>query len=187
MLHDPRSCDWKAAMHVCGAATAPAAPNCITAQQAALLDQTFDGPRNSFGKLMYYPYSHGVSIGTGTPTAGSTAQVMRYNHFDLNINANNLFMDAQSIALAGNPAGAITFEDELYLSAITTSDYVDASDYKLDRAKARGAKILMSHGTHDSAILFRKDPASIAKSRHTSGPAGSRPTTRACKSGSAST
>jgi hypothetical protein len=68
------------------------------------------------------------------------AKVMRYNHFDLNINANNLFMDAQSIALAGNPAGAISFEDELYLSAVTTSDYVDASDYKLDRAKPRGAR-----------------------------------------------
>ena len=165
VLHDPRSCDWKGAMHVCGAATAPAAPNCITAQQAVLLDQIFDGPRNTFGKLIYYPYSHGVSIGTGTNTAGSTAQVMRYNHFDLNIVANNLFMDAQSIALAGNPAGAILYEDEMYLSAVTTSDYVDASDYKLDRAKARGAKILLSHGTSDSAILFRKDPAVLSPGR----------------------
>jgi feruloyl esterase len=160
ILHDPRSCDWKAARHVCGAATAPAAPNCITSQQAVLLDQIFDGPRNTYGKLIYYPYSHGVSIGTGTATAGSTIQVMRYNHFDINVGTNNpLFMDAQSIALAGNPPGATLYEDEMYRSAVTTSDYVDASDYKLDRAKARGAKILLTHGTHDSAILFRKDPA----------------------------
>jgi feruloyl esterase len=159
VLHDPRSCDWNASMHVCGAATAPLAPNCITSQQAVLLNQIFDGPRNSYGKLMYYPYSHGISIGTGTTTASSTAQVMRYNHFDLNIAASSLYMDPESVALAGNPAGAITFEDELNLSAMTTSDFVDASDYKLDRARARGAKIILSHGTHDTAILFRKDPA----------------------------
>jgi hypothetical protein len=160
ILHDPRSCDWNATMHVCGAATAPTAPNCITSQQAVLLNQIFDGPKNAQGKLIYYPYSHGVSIGTGTATAGSTIQVMRYNHFDINVGTNNpLFMDAESIALAGNPPGATLYEDEMYLSAITTSDYVDASDYKLDRAKARGVKVLLTHGTHDSAILYRKDPA----------------------------
>jgi hypothetical protein len=45
------------------------------------------------------------------------------------------------------------------LAATATSDFVDASDYKLDRAKARGVKVIMSHGTHDTAILFRKDIA----------------------------
>ena len=162
ILHDPRSCDWKATMHVCGAPTAPAAPNCLLAgtRQAELLQAIFDGPKNTFGKLIYYPYSHGfLNIGTSTNTGGSTAQVMRYDHADNNIVANNLFMDAESKALAGNPAAGILYEDEMNLAALATSDYVDASDYKLDRAKARGAKIILSHGTHDTAILFRKDPA----------------------------
>jgi Tannase and feruloyl esterase len=162
ILHDPRACDWKATMHVCGAPTAPASPNCLlpNTRQAELLQAIFDGPKNAAGKLMYFPYSHGfLNIGTSTATAGSTAQVMRYDHNDNNINSANLYMDAESIGLAGNPAGAISFEDELNLAAITTSDYVDANDYKLDRAKARGVKIILSHGTHDTAILFRKDPA----------------------------
>jgi hypothetical protein len=45
---------------------------------------------------------------------------MRYNHLT-NFNANNLFMDAQSIALAGNPAGAI-LRTEMNL-ARSPSDY----------------------------------------------------------------
>jgi len=175
ILHDPRDCDWKATMHVCGQPTAPATPNCLLpgTRQAELLQAIFDGPKNSFGKLIYYPYSHGfLNIGTSTTTAGSTAQVMRYNHFDLNINANNLFMDAESIALAGNPPGAILYEDEMNKSALVTSDYVDANDYKLDRAKARGVKIILSHGTHDTAILFRKDPAYYRQVATYFGPGG---------------
>lgn len=162
ILHDPRACNWKATMHVCGQPTAPAAPNCLLTgtRQAELLQAIFDGPKNTYGKLIYYPYSHGfLTIGTSTSTSGSTAQVMRYNHNDNNIVANNLFMDAESIALAGHPAGAILYEDEMNLSALATSDFVDASDYKLDGARARGAKVLLTHGTHDTAILFRKDPA----------------------------
>lgn len=159
VLHDPRSCDWKAAQNVCGASTAPAAPNCITSGQATLLDKIFDGPRNEYGKLFYYPYSFGVSVSNSTTAASSTQQVMRWNHFDLNFAPTNLYMDAESIALAGNPAGAITFEDEMNNSALISSDYADANDYKLDRAKARGVKIILTHGTYDSAILFRKDPA----------------------------
>ena len=166
ILHDPRACDWKATMHVCGAPTAPAAPNCLDKpRQAELLQAIFDGPKNTFGKLIYYPYSHGfLSIGTSTNTGGSTAQVMRYDHADNNIVANRLFMDQESINLGvaqndPNAANGILYEDEMNLAALATSDFVDASDYKLDRAKARGVKVIMSHGTHDTAILFRKDIA----------------------------
>src|SRR4030095_9726090 len=96
ILHDPRSCDWNANMHVCGAPTAPGAPNCLLAgtRQAELLNAIFDGPKNTFGKLIYYPYSHGVSIGTGTNTGGSTAQVMRYDHADNTIVANRVYIEA---------------------------------------------------------------------------------------------
>ncbi len=160
ILHDPRSCDWNATMNVCGAANAPAAPNCLTPQKATLLNQTFDGPRNAYGKLAYYPYSHGVNISASTTPIGATAQVMRWNHFDAAFSAtNSLFADAESIALAGSPANAISFVDEMFLSSTRTSDYADASNAKIDGAKAKGLKIMMYHGTHDSAILFRKAPA----------------------------
>jgi hypothetical protein len=179
ILHDPRACDWKATMHVCGAPTAPAAPNCLDKpRQAELLQAIFDGPKNALGKLIYYPYSHGfLNIGTSTNTGGSTAQVMRYDHADNNIVANRLFMDAESIALGmaqndPNAANGILYEDEMNLAAVATSDFVDASDYKLDRAKARGVKIILSHGTHDTAILFRKDPAYYREVATYFGPGG---------------
>ncbi len=170
ILHDPRACDWKATMLACGAPTAPAAPNCLdlstNPRQAELLQAIFDGPKNTHGKLIYFPYSYGFpNLGNTTGnTGGSTAQVMRYDHADNNIIANRLYMDAESIALGlaqGDPNAAtgIRYEDEMNLAAVATSDYVDASDYKLDVAKAKGAKIILTHGTHDQAILFRKDIA----------------------------
>jgi feruloyl esterase len=162
ILHDPRSCDWKATMHVCGAPTAPAT-NCLTAgtRQAELLQQVIDGPKNSYGKLIFYPYSWGIAFSNSTAVFSlSTPQVMRWNHYDSTFNATtNLFLDAESIALAGNPANAISFEDEMFLGTTRMSDYADTSDPKIDGAKARGMKIILTHGTHDNLILYRKDPA----------------------------
>jgi len=162
-LHDSRSCDWKASMHVCGQPTAPAAPNCLTAgtRQAELLQQVIDGPKNKLGKLFFYPYSWGVAFSNSTAVFSlSTPQVVRWNHFSSTINATNvLFLDDESIALAGNPAGAISFEDEMALGTARMSDFADTNDTHIDRAKNAGLKIMHYKGTHDNLILFRKDLA----------------------------
>jgi len=162
ILNDPRSCDWKASMHVCGQPTAPAT-NCLTAgtRQAELLQQVIDGPKNALGKLFFYPYSFGVAFSNSTSVFSlSTPQVMRWNHFDSALNANNtLFLDAEHIAAAGNPAGAMSFEDEMALGTARMSDFADTNDPHIDRARNAGLKIMQYHGTHDNLILFRKDPA----------------------------
>ncbi len=160
-LIDPRSCDWKATMHVCGQPTAPAAPNCLLAgsRQAELLQQVIDGPKNAYGKLVFYPYSFGVNFSSGTNMAGATTQVMSWNHLSLVAPNNVLFADAEHIALAGSPPGATTFVDEMALGTSLFSDYSDSNATHLDRAKNAGLKIIQYHGTHDALIMFRKDPA----------------------------
>jgi feruloyl esterase len=162
VLHDPRACGWNAAWHVCGHPMAPAT-NCLQAgtRQAELLNQIFHGPVNDHGKLVYYPYSHGLTPGTGTTVfALSTPQVMRWNHFSSTVNGNNiLFADREAVERAGNPAGAVTFADEMLLGTTRMSDFADTNEFRIDAAKNRGMKIMHTHGTHDNLILFRQDPA----------------------------
>ena len=62
IVDDPRACTFSAKANICGAATAPAAPNCLTAQQAAAIDRIWDGPRNRFGKRIHYPYDRGIAL-----------------------------------------------------------------------------------------------------------------------------
>ena len=49
MVDDPRACTFSAKANICGGPSAPAAPNCLDADQAAAIDMIWDGPRNSFG------------------------------------------------------------------------------------------------------------------------------------------
>jgi hypothetical protein len=164
ILHDPRSCDWNAWQHLCDLPTAPAPPNCLSATQAVLLNQILYGPRNAYGKLIYYPYSFGVGItNSTTPFALSTPQVMRWNHVDAGFSASNLFADQLSINLAGNPQGAITFENEMLLGSNRMSDYADTNNHRIDAARAKGLKIIQYHGTQDNLILYRQDPAYYRK------------------------
>jgi Tannase and feruloyl esterase len=157
IVADPRACTFSAAANICGKAGAPAAPNCLTAAQAAAIDRIWDGPRNRFGSRIWFPYDRGVSFSASTNVSGSTAQVMQWNHKDTTFNANNLFVDKESLALAGNPPGGITYEDEATLGSNTVSDYSDNQSVALDAAFKHGTKVIQVHGMQDGAIRWRHD------------------------------
>ena len=157
IVADPRACTFSAAANICGKAGAPAAPNCLTAAQAAAIDRIWDGPRNRFGSRIWFPYDRGINFGSSTNVSGSTTQVMQWNHKDTTFNANNLFVDKESLALAGNPPGGITYEDEATLGSNTVSDYSDNQSVALDAAFKHGTKVIQVHGMQDGAIRWRHD------------------------------
>jgi len=157
IVADPRSCTFSAQANVCGVAGAPAAPACITANQAAAFDRIWDGPRNKFGHRIWFPFDRGTALSLSTSVGSSTAQVMQWNHKDTAFDGNNLFVDAESLALAGSPATGITYEDEATLGSNTTADFTDNQNPALDKFKARNGKIIQIHGTQDPAIRFRHD------------------------------
>lgn len=176
IVMDPRACFWSATNNICGKPGAPAAPNCLNAIQAAGIDRIWDGARNHHGKRIWNPYDRGIvplpfgfppppppkdTDPLGTDTAGSTVQVMQWNHRDLTFNGNNLYADEESIDLAVaagiDVTNAITYEDEAVLGSHTTNDFTDTMNPALDRARHRGMKIIGYHGTQDGAILFRDD------------------------------
>ncbi|WP_213452000.1 tannase/feruloyl esterase family alpha/beta hydrolase [Rhizomonospora bruguierae] len=161
LLGDPRSCTWSATNNICGAAGAPAAPNCVNRIQANGIDTMWDGPRNSHGLRIWYPYDRGINLGTSTTTQASTVQVMRWNRADLTFDGNNLYQDRESIALAAaagvDVTNAVTYEQEAVLTAATTARLTSGWQRDITRARDLGLKIMVYHGTADSAIQYRND------------------------------
>lgn len=161
-LADPRKCTWSAANHICGAAAAPAAPNCLDPIQAAGIDRMWDGPRNGHGKRIWHAYDRGVAIGASSTTDGSTAQVLRYAKADTAFDSSNLYEDQQSINLAAaagvDVSKALTYEDAALLVSLNGADFID-DDFpaKLAAARQKGIKIVVYHGTADAAIHWRND------------------------------
>jgi len=157
VVADPRACTFSATANICGTPGAPLPPNCLAADQAAAIDRIWDGPRNHFGLRIWFPYDRGINFPASTNVSGSTAQVMQWNHKDTTFNGNNLYVDAESLALAGNPLNGVTYEDEATFGSNTTADYTDNQDPMLDLAVSHGTKVIQVHGTIDGAIRWRHD------------------------------
>ena len=121
VIDDPRACSWSAANNICGVSTAPAAPNCLDSVQAAAIDMAWDGPRNSHGQRLWYSADRGVVGGVLITSpiggfAGSSTQVVAWDHKDLTLTADSLY--ANRDLAAANPLGVpspIAFEDEYAL------------------------------------------------------------------------
>src|SRR5207249_3594310 len=158
-LVDPRACTFDASANICGMPSAPAAPNCLTAEQAQTINKMWDGPRNHLGLKIWHPFERGSSIGVGFANMPSSAvQVMAWDHRDLTFNQALLFSNAAAIAAAGSPSGAITYEDEAALGSNTVNDLLgeDANQRgQIDRARDHGAKVIMWQGTADQLIRWR--------------------------------
>lgn len=162
IMNDPRACKWSATNYICGRPGAPAAPLCLNVIQAAGIDQAWDGPRNSHGKRIWSPYDRGINVGSSTVPAGSTPQVLHWNHFDENFDVGNLYLDRESVNLAAaagtDVSKAIIYENEAVLGSVRTADYIDDNDpANLEVAQRRGMKIIVYHGTQDPLIQFRND------------------------------
>jgi hypothetical protein len=161
VISDPRSCKWSAQRNVCGEPGAPAAPNCLNAVQADGIDQIWDGPRNRHGKLMFPAYDRGVSRPVSTAVFATMVPSLHWNHLDPTLDGSKLYLDQESIDLAAaagqDVSGATTYEQEMLLASTKVSDYADTADVSLlANARQRGMKVLMYHGTADSAIPVRK-------------------------------
>jgi hypothetical protein len=157
IVADPRACTFSATANICGKVGAPLPPNCLAADQAAAIDKIWDGPRNHLGLRIWFPYDRGINFPSSTNVSGSTTQVMQWNHKDTTFSGNNLYVDAESLALAGNPPNGITYEDEATLGSNTTADYTDNQHPLLDLAASHGTKVIQVHGMIDGAIRWRHD------------------------------
>ena len=174
-LDDPRACRASARLNICGKPGAAASPNCLTTQQAAAVDKIWAGPHNSSGNRIWYPANKGVTGGVVSFTtpggfAGSTLQVMSWDHASTTIDLNLLYDSVQAVALY-NPTTGIAYETEALLGStpdattgadgVAVNDLVDSivphfgvDEVNLDLVKNNGGKIMMWQGTADQLIRW---------------------------------
>src|SRR5437773_1134038 len=130
----------------CGQAGAPAAPNCLTPQEAQAVNRIWDGPRNDRGQRIWFPFGRGAYAGvTNSPPFGGpcgSLGIFCWSH-------RNTGYDFTSQPLS-------QFDDETELATNVVAPYSDIMSVDLDKARERGAKILMWHGGADQLIPWRQ-------------------------------
>jgi Tannase and feruloyl esterase len=184
LIADPRVCtlQFTATANICGRPTAPAAPNCLTAHQAASFDRIFDGPRNSHGARIWYPYDISITfpanaLGAFQSTSynsaaltGSTVEVVRYDHANAAWPANNcLFVDQESLNLSVTnatgwaeclpPGVPTTYEQEAAIGSRIGSDLGSPPIDLYTDNQIVDLKPAEKHGTKVIQIHGSADPA----------------------------
>jgi len=146
ILSDSRTCHFDAANNVCGRPGAPAAPNCLTEQEAQAVNRIWDGPRNDRGQRIWFPFGRGANAGvTNSPPFGGpcgSLGIFCWSHRDTGF-------DFTSLPLS-------QFDDETELATNVVAPYSDIMSVDLDKVKKRGGKILMWHGGSDQLIPWRQ-------------------------------
>lgn len=153
VLGDPRQCQWSAIQAICGKPGA-AARDCLDADQAAAYDAIRNGPRNSHGELIWFPWEPDTTFSTKTDyllSDGTMRWAVRDTTFDSNA---HLYMNKEALASAKDPLG-ITYEDMATLASQRLSDLADTDDVTLNEAAASGVKFISWTGTADRNIQSR--------------------------------
>ena len=145
ILGDPRACTFDAKNNICGMPGAPTA-NCLTPQEADAVNRIWDGPRNDLGLRIWFPFGRGANAGvTNAPPfggPGGSLGIFTWSHMD-----NNYDFTKEPLSL---------FDDETQLATREVAPYSDIISTDLQKARQRGAKILMWHGGADQLIPWRQ-------------------------------
>lgn len=146
LLGDPRTCTFDAKNNICGTFGAPAAPNCLTPQEADAVNRIWDGPRNDHDLRIWFPFGRGANAGvTNAPPfggPGGSLGIFTWSHMD-----NNYDFTAEPLSL---------FDDETQLATREVAPYSDIISTDLQKARKGGAKIIMWHGGADQLIPWRQ-------------------------------
>jgi hypothetical protein len=146
ILSDSRACTFDAANNICGHTGAPAAPNCLTPEEAEAVNRIWDGPRNDRGKRIWFPFGRGANAGvTNSPPFGGpcgSLGIFCWSHRDTTFD--------------WTPLPLSEFDDETQLATRVVAPYSDIMSVRLDEAREHGVKIMMWHGGTDQLIPWRQ-------------------------------
>jgi hypothetical protein len=142
LLSDPRACKYDAKANVCGQPGAPAAPACLTPEQATAMNMIWDGPRNDHGTRIWFPFGIGANESVSSTATcgnlGSQCWAHRDTTFDW------------------HPLPLSEFDDETQLATRVVAPFSDIISTDLDDVKKSRGKILMWHGGADPLIPWRQ-------------------------------
>lgn len=146
ILIDPRQCTFDAKTLVCTGGQDPAA--CLTAKQAAAVNNIWNGVRNSRGELVYPPYARGAEAAGGWANYTTGKTPLSGNHWE---QAENTL----KYMVFENPAWdfrTFDYDRDVEFADRKLGALMNAFDPDLSRFRARGGKLLLYHGWNDPSI-----------------------------------
>ena len=158
IIDDPRTCHYDASNAVCGQPGAPAAPNCLTAQEAAAVNLVWDGPRNRHDNRIWFGLDHGsdFNILDGNPPFALGVTQFQWDEHDLTFGPpTNNWMN---VTLAGPGLSYPQVAQDGSTNIVTDkSSLADVTDTfgDLDTFKAHGGKMITFVGANDQFIYPR--------------------------------
>jgi hypothetical protein len=145
VIDDPRTCTFSAHANVCGMSGAPAAPNCLTLQEADAIDRIWDGPRNTDGEKIWFGLDRGTALGGFFSLNGPTPFALGVTQFHWNMHDRNFDWTTVSIAEYAQVAQA---------GSRNIADVTDTFG-DLDKFRRSGGKLLTLVGMNDQLIMPR--------------------------------
>jgi hypothetical protein len=151
IIDDPRSCHFDATAAMCGKPGAPAAPNCLTASEAAAVNKIWDGPRNRHGDRIWFGLDRGSDFaildGPSPFTLGVTQ--IEWDLIDRSFAPPSTKWN--TIPLAGP---GLSYPQVAQDGSRNVADITDTFG-PLDTFKAHGGKLLTFVGANDQFIYPR--------------------------------
>lgn len=144
LIARPASCTYSAAASVCGQ-PGVTATDCLTTTEAAAIDQIWAGPRDAAGQPLGEAFERGSNATVNSSDACGSLGLNCWAHRDTRYDWRD------------HPISE--FEAEARLAFDVVAPVADLDSVALDAVRARGAKILMWHGTTDPAIPSRQSVA----------------------------
>lgn len=146
VLNDPRLCRFDAQALACTAGQDPS--SCLTAKQAAAVNNIWSGPRNSKGEQIYPPYMRGAEAAGGWASYTTGKGPLSGNHWE---QAENTLR----YMVFENPAWdfrSFDYDRDMAYADAKLAQTMNAFDPDLSRLRKRGGKLLLYHGWNDPSI-----------------------------------
>jgi tannase/feruloyl esterase len=161
IIDDPRTCTFNAKANICGQ---PAAPNCLTPQEADAVNVMWDGPRNDSGKRIWFPIDRGTdfNIWDGNVPFGlapvqfgwDLADPAYYNAGAFPAPYPGHWGNVALNSTVSAPGTVTTYAAVAQAGSNNVADLTDTFD-NLDAFKDSGAKMITVVGANDAFIMPR--------------------------------
>jgi len=151
IIDDPRTCHFSAKANICGRPGAPAAPNCLTADEAAAVDKIWDGPRNKHGNRIWFGLDRGSDFSI---LDGPTPFALGVTQFEWNLIDPSFAPPSTkwtTVSLAGK---GLSYPRVAEAGSRNIADVTDTFG-PLDAFRARGGKLMTFLGANDQFIYPR--------------------------------
>jgi hypothetical protein len=151
IIDDPRTCHFSAKANVCGQPGAPAAPACLTPDEATAIDDIWDGPRNKHHDRIWFGLDRGSDFSI---LDGPTPFALGVTQFEWNLIDPSFAPPSTKWTTVNLGGKDLSYPDVAQAGSRNIADVTDTFG-PLDAFRARGGKLMTFVGANDQFIYPR--------------------------------